>query len=193
MKTGKRILEVKIKHMVDESPDTSWLGEYSDTPETDFAIDRATDMFFGDIDSDENEQGFHPRQYRYFNPGSVEKFDPSATWIPASETDKKAYWNKAMRSNAQQDYNRMEAYGRGEFGFLGIMATADIAVPTAPGNATVQHITSGGLWGVESDSGDTYLTEIEQEQVSELKEQLTALGFSKRAIATAFKNVKRSD
>jgi hypothetical protein len=37
----KRILSVTIKRMVDDSPDTSWLGEYSNTPANEFAIDRA--------------------------------------------------------------------------------------------------------------------------------------------------------
>lgn len=31
-KRSKRILSVKIKRMIDDSPDTSWLGEYSDDP-----------------------------------------------------------------------------------------------------------------------------------------------------------------
>jgi hypothetical protein len=37
----KRILSVTIKRMIDDSPDTSWLGEYSNTPANEFAIDRA--------------------------------------------------------------------------------------------------------------------------------------------------------
>jgi hypothetical protein len=36
MKNGKRILSIKIKHMVDDSPDTSWLGEYSNKPTSDW-------------------------------------------------------------------------------------------------------------------------------------------------------------
>ena len=30
-KTGNRILSVVIRRMYDESPDTSWMGEYSNT------------------------------------------------------------------------------------------------------------------------------------------------------------------
>src|SRR5258708_22234380 len=41
MKNGKRILSVTVRRMIDESPDTSWLGEYSNRPETEYAIDRA--------------------------------------------------------------------------------------------------------------------------------------------------------
>ena len=37
-KSMKRIHKVTIKRMTDESPDTSWLGEYSNTAETEYAI-----------------------------------------------------------------------------------------------------------------------------------------------------------
>src|SRR5258708_38045685 len=37
----KRILSVTLKRMVDDSPDTSYLGEYSSRAESDDAIDRA--------------------------------------------------------------------------------------------------------------------------------------------------------
>ena len=33
-------MTLTIKRMTDESPDTSWLGEYSNTAETEYAIDR---------------------------------------------------------------------------------------------------------------------------------------------------------
>src|SRR5690348_12833774 len=36
----KRILSVTIRRMVDTSPDASWLGEYSNSPKTEYAIDR---------------------------------------------------------------------------------------------------------------------------------------------------------
>lgn len=41
MKQTKRILSIKVERLVDDSPDTSWLGEYSSTPEGDYSIDRA--------------------------------------------------------------------------------------------------------------------------------------------------------
>lgn len=40
-KNGKRILEVTIKRMIDEDPDTSWIGEYSQRATSEFSIDRA--------------------------------------------------------------------------------------------------------------------------------------------------------
>jgi hypothetical protein len=41
MKNSKRILSVTIKRMIDDSPDTSWLGEYSNRPTSEYSIDRA--------------------------------------------------------------------------------------------------------------------------------------------------------
>src|SRR5258705_9277395 len=41
MKNGKRIHSVTVRRMIDESPDTSWLGKYSNRSESEYAIDRA--------------------------------------------------------------------------------------------------------------------------------------------------------
>lgn len=57
----------------------------------------------------------------------------------------------------------------------------------------MQEITSGGLWGVESDSDRKYLADIDTEQLSELREQLRAVGFSTRAISTAFRDVSHEN
>src|SRR6185312_6130614 len=41
MPQAKRILKIEIKRMDDPDPDTSWLGEYSNTRKSEFSIDRA--------------------------------------------------------------------------------------------------------------------------------------------------------
>jgi hypothetical protein len=78
--------------------------------------------------------------------------------------------------------DRCAEYHNGAFEFIGIRASASIRV----GNF-LQSITSGGLWGIESDSDKPYLKEIEDEQLSELRDIRHELGFSKRAISTAIK------
>ena len=103
---------------------------------------------------------------------------------------------------------RLHEYHRGEFHFIGIRAEAEIGIGGhvthtpinsksgwihTPGGYTCQTITSGGLWGIESDSDAAYLESVEQEELSDLKAQLLALGFSKRAIATAFKTVEHKE
>src|SRR5260370_1549492 len=41
IRSGKRILSVTIRRMLDDSPDSSYLGEYGSQPKSDYAIDRA--------------------------------------------------------------------------------------------------------------------------------------------------------
>lgn len=85
---------------------------------------------------------------------------------------------------------RLQEYHDGQFGFIGIRAEAQVVIPAGKDHGIVQTITSGGLWGIEDDSSEDYLAEVGLEELVELKKQLTVLGFSKRAIATAFKNVE---
>jgi hypothetical protein len=79
---------------------------------------------------------------------------------------------------------RRQQYGNGDFGFIGILAEAEIVV-----SGVCQTITSGGLWGIESDSTPDYLSEIEQEEIEQLQEILQALGFSQEVIS---EHTKRS-
>lgn len=80
----------------------------------------------------------------------------------------------------KQDYARMESLNNQNWCYLGIGAKAKVTV----GNVC-QTVTSGGLWGIESDSEESYLKEEEQNQLAELREVLYEMGFSKRAIAAA--------
>lgn len=73
---------------------------------------------------------------------------------------------------------RRQRYDNGAFGFIGIQAEAEIVVA-----GVCQTITSGGLWGIESDSTPDYISEIEQEEIVQLQEILHALGFSWEAIS----------
>lgn len=125
-------------------------------------------------------------EFRYFNPGSIEPFDAQATWIPKDIADKKAHWLKTMKENAKQDYARMESYNACNWAYIGIQAIADIQLTQ---HGPLQEITSRALWGIESDSGRDYLADVAKEELADLSTQLQALGFSKRAIASAFKNV----
>lgn len=89
----------------------------------------------------------------------------------------------------RQDYERMESLNRGYWCFMGVFATAEVQLSSM---STIQTLRSGGLWGIESDSGD-YFKEVEAEQLAELKDEMHAAGFSKRAIAAAFRKVEHSD
>jgi hypothetical protein len=171
MRNKKRILSVTVKRMIDADGDTSWMGEYSNQPKTEYAIDR-------------QELGDQGRgEFRYFN-GCVENYE--------GETPEN------IRKYIQQDYDRAESLNRGDWCFLGIQAEAEITICSQVKQTktyvnyaeTVQRIMSGGVWGVESDSD---FEDVQKHELAELRDQLLALGFSRRAIATAYKNVQHKD
>lgn len=90
--------------------------------------------------------------------------------------------------SVRQDYARAEALSRGEWCYVGVSAKAEIAFP---GSTVVQRLTSGGLWGIESDSGEDDFAEVEAEELNALRDELTAAGFTPRQIDLAFKSVRR--
>lgn len=201
---SKRILSVTLKRIADYDADTSHLGEFSDTA-NDYAIVHQGEYageFVSELpcecghtkhteqhaDDDCDCEDYDPvtvqrgREYRYFNSASVE----------ASNSD------EDNRKYAQWDYKEMTGLQNNEWGYIGVKAEAKIAIPdggvTSKGETgIVQTIHSGGLWGIESHSEPEYLTQIENEQLDELRDQLHAIGFSKRAIAASFRNVERKE
>ena len=73
----------------------------------------------------------------------------------------------------QDDFeDRREAYQRGDFAFVGVHAEADVVI-----EGVVQTLTSGGMWGVESDSKE-YIEEVAVEEYAALREILTSIGVS---------------
>lgn len=87
---------------------------------------------------------------------------------------------------------RLEAYNRDEWWPIGIIAEADI-LTSCEGNSgswLINRVTSGGLWGIESDAGEEYFKEIEEDQLAELADILKELGFSAQEIQEAFEKKK---
>jgi hypothetical protein len=190
-----KIERVEIVHKLDDVNDPSYIGTYSDSPENEFSIDRAHDgdcpHFWANADVPDDARecdctSWDVSRNRYFNPGTVEPFDVGASWIPATVDDKRSYWFLAMQNNALQDYSRMTSLDDGQWHYIGIQAVAHISTPDGFGY-TEQVVRSGGLWGIESDSDKEYIAEIEQEQLAELRGILAQFGFSKRAIAAAYR------
>ena len=250
MQKRKRILSVTLKRMIDDSPDTSYLGEYSNRPTSEFSIDRAhsedcasvlpavqdakktlehAQQTIGDLhndvlaqyngtlanekldsekdaldeaydavgelidsidDCDCGERGdMSSREYRYFNP-SFNYVDKQGKALPENTPEE-------VRKYVRQDYERMERLNAGDWCYIGIRAETEVISNTQgtgdKWHGVVQRVTSGGLWGIESDSDRDYLESVERDELANLRDELTALGFSKRAISTAFKNVERKD
>lgn len=163
MKTNYKILKVWVEHKIDDSPDTSHLGSFSDTRESHFSIDR----------QEQNE--WRRGEYRYFNP-SFNYVDKQGEPLPDLTADDVAKY-------VTEDYRRMSALGV-DWHYIGVIAKAEIVSP----QGVCQVIRSGGLWGVESDSGD-YIKSVERDELDNLAAELASLGIGKRAIAYAMKHV----
>lgn len=82
------------------------------------------------------------------------------------------------RKYALQDKKRLEAYYNDEWYFIGIQAVAEIRI-----NGISQTISSGGLYGIESDNSNEYFDEVFEEEKEQLKDVLLQLGFTEKQIA----------
>jgi hypothetical protein len=206
-----RILQVTIETMADCYPDISHIGEYTDdyssaaiVAETgEFVadierrtaiLDRLTDRIWELRDNDRDTTIAEKRHARL-----------SAAWEDCNyipERGKRycrfflAYAGgekpgaAEFRKYALQDYNLMESYNRGDWCYIGMRAVADI---TLPGSSIIQRISSGGLWGIESDSGSDYIGEVEKDELAALRQALENVGFSPRQIAAAYRDIQRRD
>ena len=110
----------------------------------------------------------NPRVFHWFNPqpGTVE-----------------------TKEQAQQVYERMMGYENGQWGMIGIRAKAEIQTSEGGNSWFCNDVESGGLWGIDDDSEESYLKEIEREQLDELKDVLLELGFTKEEIDKAVKEM----
>ena len=111
------------------------------------------------------EHSSDPQQYPYFNADNVENM-----------------------KEARQNYDRIMQYEKGNIMDCGVMAEAEI-MTQKEGNDywKIDHITSGGLWGLSSDSGNQYFQDEAKNQLAELAETLAEFGFSQKEIKQAIK------
>lgn len=219
----KTIEAIKILHIVDDSPDTSTLGNYSDTRESTYSIDRrhTSDCPSVSVEPQEASERID-RVIDYLNTQRTLAWDStplaeitaSSRYCAVDEAldtvvdlqdsitecncgagevarNEYRYFNgpienykgcspEEMRKYIAQDYARAEARNNGGWHYIGIRAEATIKI-----GDTLQTISSGGLWGIESDSDDAYLNSVEFDEIANLRAQLTALGFTPRAIDKA--------
>jgi len=77
---------------------------------------------------------------------------------------------------------RRAAYERGDFHFIGICVDAHVQVA---GHRSTWHTSSGGLWGIESDSDGQYLWSVAEAEIMELREDILAQGISEEQFAGA--------
>ncbi len=180
----KRILEVKIIRALDVDRDTSYLGEYSQRQSSRFSIDRAHSQDCASLAANSGPALSQLRRILKTPAGEPRPGESEANVVKYT----------------LQDYERMESLNNGNWSYIGIRAEAEIVLPYQVNKGCVrghevyayltQTLGSGGLWGIESDSERSYFEEVKGEELSQLKGSLRTLGFSARAIATAFKSVE---
>lgn len=173
-----KILKIKVERMNDESPDTSCIGEYTDKPE-DWAICRCCGEYLANCD-EEHDIPSRGREFRFFKPYAGGEKEGT----------------EDFQKYGKQDYDRMEGLNAGNWCFIGIGAKAEVVLNKTGDRArfhggVIQHITSGGLWGIESDSENAYLQQVEGEQLTELAEELKRIGFTKSQIDKALESAER--
>lgn len=152
-------VEVEADWEIDEAPDVSWIGKYTDQWE-EGAIDRQKR---GDV----KDTG----EYRYFVSCNSAVFD-KASWrhVKGKERQdlikKHGSLEKLTRKYALQDYRRMEAMNNDEWH----MRTLEVTVSIGEVSATSH------LGGIESDCGEKYekevIGEVAQEAMHELREKI---------------------
>lgn len=212
----KKILSVRILHLPDENPDTSFIGKYVDEPRPDAIIvstgeycekvdrrRRLLDALDDQIRTLEDEKDepdeiisrlidkCKARQKKIENSGATEYPSKGREWrffLPYAGGEK---WpSRDYKKYGLQDFERMEKLNKGYWYFMGIRAEARTWNPK---NELTQKITSGGLYGIESDAGNDCFKEVEAEELSQLRGELELYGFTARQIAKAFKKVERQD
>ena len=102
-------------------------------------------------------------------------------------TIKQMYDNDPDYSYLEQEgfENKLKAFENGDFFYIGIKAEAEIITSYDGKNWLINKITSGGLWGIESNSGEDYLEEVRLEEERELKDILLKFGFDAGEIEDA--------
>jgi hypothetical protein len=132
---------IKVRIVYDETPDTSFIGEFSATPE-EGAIDHfATDNWL--------ERSY--RGERYFNPANYAlSYYRDEEKLPLDEAKAKA------DEQAQEDYERMIDYAHGGWTMVGVIVKVF---------REGIELGSDSIWGTESDAGGEYFEELVREQL----------------------------
>jgi hypothetical protein len=191
---SNEIRSITTHRVADNDPDLSYLGEYSDSP-GEHAIevfgpepgDTAACAECGEPITFVVSAWGHDTGSEVADIATDQDHDaePDADFEPRSyQAGKYRYFNPANPEYARADFERMERYNNDGWGMVGVYAQANITVA-----GIIQTVQSGGLWGIESDSDESYFTEIGKEELSQLVTVLEELGFERTAIDEACADV----
>lgn len=171
----KRIEWIKTRSRIDESPDTSTLGVYTDDFEPGVIV-RKLARYLEALP----EGAILPnkgREYRCFRP-----------YAGGEKVGTKEYYEYGMT-----DFERMEGLNSGQWSYIGIDAVACVSVSVDNGMTwKSDRLTSGGLWGIDSNSGEAYFKEVKGEELAALSTYLAEYGFTRLQIDEAMKEVSHT-
>jgi hypothetical protein len=154
-----KIESITIEIIPDECPDLSFLGQYTDEF-TDGCIKR---------------QNVTNREYKFFKPST----SYNEHWESLHKSGhSKSDCDLLARKYIKQDFDRMESYNNCNWQMIGIRAKAEVSYPIGNNNRRLEHFTSGGLYGIESDVNNKYKSEIIQDELADLKNHLLQFNVS---------------
>ena len=96
--------------------------------------------------------------------------DPDTSWLEQTPAE------LGSMEAAVAFRRRLKAYQAGKFHFVGVYAEARVRFETPQGGWTQgSYVRTPGLWGIESDSDESYFAEVGEDEQYELNEMLEAL------------------
>ena len=95
--------------------------------------------------------------------------DPDTSYL---EQDYSDCTPQERAKNKAQDAARLRGFNQGDWHYVGVRAKAHVSYQCGNGSRRLETFTSGGLWGIESDSSPEYFEEVEAEQLHDLQQHL---------------------
>lgn len=96
--------------------------------------------------------------------------DPDLSWLEQSDEE----MGEGFEAHAK---TRLESYGQ-SWNMLGCTAKAQVSYEIFNGSRRIEWLTSGGLWGIESDMDEATKREYEAEQLEDLASHLNHFGIT---------------
>ena len=162
-----KIDSITVKAIQDESPDTSFIGEYTDDLRPGVIV-RDYEEFYEKLPA-EMERDYDGRFLSKGAPTVPAKGREYRGFIPYAGGEKPG--TKDFYKYGMEDFKRMEGLERGDWSFIGIRAEAQVSYGQNGNSRRLEWFTSGGLWGIESDSGE-YLKEVAKDELADLRAHL---------------------
>lgn len=171
-----------IAKKLDTDPDTSYLGEYGDTPKPGCLIIQDQKIYEEVINDEDYEFQGRSHNYRFFYP-------PDNGEIPGSDMYRKC---------VLEDYQNMEDLNNSQWTFIAIIVKTEIVgkIPSIKDGGKYTEISDhiiNSLWGIEDHfdkDSKAYIEETINELKGDNKTELLKMGFSESEIDQSLNNAE---